>query len=317
MLSRRQALSLPFALWGCAESEKPRLRITASAEPAPSSTRPKADPLLAFREDKQHFRRKGRPQPGDWLHHFPEREQSFQAYRGSEPTRPTAQRSKIYVLPIGKVPEERHLSLVLEHLGLFFAQQVKTLPAIDLPRRGRRTSAMGVQYDGDEWLDHVLEPRLPKDALCLLGLTYSDLTTRTLNFVFGLASLEERVGAHSFHRLRRSTSGGGEVSERHYLTRSFDIIAHETGHMFSLPHCVEHECLMNGVNSLDELDRSTHALCNVCLMKLQWNLGFNVRHRYEQLRDFYRKNHMAQLASWYQSRIDFVGDAQPPPGWGR
>jgi archaemetzincin len=43
-----------------------------------------------------------------------------------------------------------------------------------------------------------------------------------------------------------------------FLRRSFKVLVRETGHMFSIAHCIVNECLMNGSNSLDEMDRNTH-----------------------------------------------------------
>ena len=71
------------------------------------------------------------------------------------------------------------------------------------------------------------------------------------------------------------------------LRRALLVVAHETGHMFSLPHCRRYECLMNGMNSLAELDRGTPWLCPDCLRKLQWNVGLDVLAHYRALRTFY------------------------------
>ena len=40
------------------------------------------------------------------------------------------------------------------------------------------------------------------------------------------------------------------------VLRSLKVLSHEAGHMFSLHHCTRFECLMNGSNSLDEMDRA-------------------------------------------------------------
>lgn len=81
------------------------------------------------------------------------------------------------------------------------------------------------------------------------------------------------------------------------------MVAHETGHMFSIAHCSVNECLMNGSNSLDEMDRNTLHLCPVCLRKLQWNLKFDVRERYRQLRAIYQRSGYDDLALWMDRRL--------------
>ena len=39
------------------------------------------------------------------------------------------------------------------------------------------------------------------------------------------------------------------------------VIAHETGHMFSMRHCTKYECLMSGTNHLNETDRRPIDAC--------------------------------------------------------
>jgi len=61
---------------------------------------------------------------------------------------------------------------------------------------------------------------------------------------------------------------------------------------------------MNGGNSLQEMDLSPLHLCPICLQKLQWNLGFDIRKRYKKLRDFYEKQGMNDEAMWIQKRLN-------------
>lgn len=66
-------------------------------------------------------------------------------------------------------------------------------------------------------------------------------------------------------------------------------MCHEIGHMFGLPHCIYYECLMNGANqdTLDEFKRRPMLLCNVCLRKLQYRIGFDITKRYKDLMALY------------------------------
>src|SRR5208337_989956 len=68
------------------------------------------------------------------------------------------------------------------------------------------------------------------------------------------------------------------------LRRSCKVLAHETAHMFGLAHCIYFRCLMNGSNHLAESDARPMHLCPVCLRKLQTSVGFDVVHRYQNLR---------------------------------
>jgi len=87
------------------------------------------------------------------------------------------------------------------------------------------------------------------------------------------------------------------------LRRALTTLAHETGHAFSIQHCTYFQCNMNGSNSLPESDRRHIHLCPVCLKKLQWNRGFDVKKRYRELLAFYRKHGLKPEAEWMAKRL--------------
>jgi archaemetzincin len=186
-----------------------------------------------------------------------------------------------------------------------------------LPDEGKRKRLMGMrpwtQYHTGTLMSDVLLPRLPRDAVCYLGITMADLYPEaSWNFVFGEASFSQRVAVYSLARYTERFWGKPETpsSQHRFLERSFKVLAHETGHMFSIAHCTANECLMNGSNSLDETDRSTIHLCPVCLHKLQWNLKLDVMRHYRQLGDIYEKSGYPELADWTRRRLASL--AAPP-----
>ena len=77
--------------------------------------------------------------------------------------------------------------------------------------------------------------------------------------------------------------------------------------MFTVSHCVRYECVMNGSNSLEEMDRQPAFLCPVCLKKLAWNLGFDVRARYARLRAIYETEGLTAQVEWIDSRMRRIG----------
>jgi len=268
----------------------------------------------AFEFDPVLFEKKHAPRPGEWLERFRERGQSFTSYTAGLPRRPNAQRTQIVIQPLGSfTPEQRAvLETMREAASIFFGVPVVMASDLPLPAKGRRTRGpKWIQHHTTVILDSVLAPRLPRNAICYLGITMEDLYPEpSWNFVFGEASLEERVGVYSLARFFPSFTGEKETEDTKHqvLRRGIHILAHETGHMFSIEHCIEYECLMNGSNSLEEMDRQVDVLCPTCLHKLQWNVGFGVRERYERLRDFYRTNGLAELASWMDRRLARLGD---------
>jgi archaemetzincin len=137
------------------------------------------------------------------------------------------------------------------------------------------------------------------------------------NFVFGQASLRERVGVFSFARY--DPGFYREERRKNYsetlLRRSCKVLAHETAHMFSLAHCIFFRCVLNGSNHLQESDSRPLSLCPVCLRKLQFSIGFDVVARYRQLLDFYRKVAFEPEAQWVATRLRRIaGHEGAPPG---
>ncbi len=125
------------------------------------------------------------------------------------------------------------------------------------------------------------------------------------NFVFGSASLYERVGVFSFARYDPAFFGEarGKDFKTKMLRRSTKVLAHEIGHMFGLQHCIFFQCGMNGSNHLEESDSRPIHLCPVCLRKLQHNIEFEVEKRYRALEDFYRRHGLDAEADWVKGRL--------------
>jgi archaemetzincin len=151
-----------------------------------------------------------------------------------------------------------------------------------------------------------LKARLSADAFCLVAITMEDLYPEpSWNFVFGQASLRERVGVYSFARYDPTFYAEPRLvgNEMLVLRRSCKVLAHETGHMFGLAHCTFFNCLMNGSNHLAESDRRPLHLCPVCLRKLQWSIGFDVSERYRVLERVSRAAGFSDEADWFNHRI--------------
>jgi archaemetzincin len=152
----------------------------------------------------------------------------------------------------------------------------------------------------------ALRERLTGDAFALIGITMEDLYPEpSWNFVFGQASLRERVAVYSFARYhpRLSGSTAGTDWRMLLLRRSCKVLAHETAHMFGIAHCTYFRCLMNGSNHLAESDARPMHLCPVDLRKLQDATGFDVAGRYRRLRDVCREFAFDDEARWFGERL--------------
>jgi archaemetzincin len=266
----------------------------------------------AFVADRDDFEPKRKPRPGDWLARFHETGITFDEYVAMRPTGVIGDRKVIVLQPLGSFTKEQLTGLLLlaDYAEAFFYQPVRVGRVTALPKRGQRLR----REAGRTWLQRhtgtILEAletsMLSPDAICVLGITMDDLyPEESWNYVFGEATLEKRVGVYSLARYQARFWGEPETNDsRRLLTlRSFKVLAHEAGHMFSLPHCRRYECLMNGSNSLDEMDRAPVEPCPVCLKMLEYNLRFDVRARYRRLALVFERAGLVEQRNWVEARL--------------
>ena len=251
------------------------------------------------------------PGPYDWLTLHPEAGQTYNEYIHSRIIKPDKARSKIYFQPIGTFQEGQSPSLVTlkEFASAFFSLDVGILPALSLKDYDittRINTFTGKRQVLTRDILYLLKKNIPSDAYCVLAITMEDLyPDPTWNFVFGQASLRERVGVFSFARYDPAFYGEARTEEyyRLLLHRSCKVLAHETGHMFGLHHCVYYHCLMNGSNHLKESDARPMHLCPVCLRKLHYNIGYDIANRYRELARFYEASGFKNETSWINNRL--------------
>ncbi|PYL07769.1 MAG: hypothetical protein DME34_06160 [Verrucomicrobia bacterium] len=308
-LNTASILLLPFIAMTFAPLDEKTIREAIGDESS-------LTPMLqrAFAPDAASFDPIPRAGPNDWLAAHPEPGQTFAQFKSSRPNQPTKDRHVIYLQPLGDFPPDRSPSLdkLREFAAAFFALEVKTLPPLKIDnstfstRRNPNTGNPQVLTDD---VLNFLKRRVPADAFCVLAITMEDLyPERSWNFVFGQASLRERVGVYSFARYDPAFYGEPRTADYAtlLLRRSCKVLAHETGHMFGLAHCIYFNCLMNGSNHLAESDRRPLHLCPVCLRKLQWSIGFDVLERYRALERVDRALEFTDEAGWLAQRIKLL-----------
>lgn len=252
----------------------------------------------------------GKPANGDWLETHPEKNLSLEEYIELDPVRADANRNKIYIQPIGKftVTELLLIGTTAKYLDAFFGLETKILTTItdsNIPKKHRRmtnqpvfTSEMDGNVTRQYWkdtmveqlqtkyiLDEILKPNLPKDAVTMIAFCNKDLyPDDSYNYVFGYASLKNRVGVWSFARF-------GSLDEMYdqVLMRTLKTASHETGHMFSIKHCSRYYCIMNGSNHLDESDSKPTYFCPDCLEKFCWNFKIDPIEYFARVKKFWEK----------------------------
>ncbi len=254
------------------------------------------------------------PGPQDWLATHSEPGQTFEQFVRSKPNRPDKKSKIIYLQPLGQFAagEAPSVEVLQEYAAAYFGLHVRVLPSVALTEgtiTTRRNPTTGNRQLLTTDILARLRKEVPADAFCLLGITMEDLYPEpSWNFVFGQASLRDRVGVYGFARYDPAFYGEprGADHARMLLRRSCKVLVHETGHMFGLLHCLYFRCVFNGSNHLVESDARPLHECPVDLHKLQHSLGFDVVRRYAALYHFYRRVGFEDEADWTKGRLERI-----------
>lgn len=236
--------------------------------------------------------------PGEWLFDHPEEGQTFEEYVRFDPLRRAPGRERIVLQPLTPLTPiaQGALERVRAQCALFFCADTELAPPAELPA-GAFRPARG-QHDAAVLLED-LAARRPEGLLVYAGVCDQDLMIPALdNYLFGLGRFREGLGVYSFHRFYYPG-----IDERLYLARAFKLLTHEIGHGFGLMHCIYYRCVMNGSNSLPETDGAPLEPCPVCLRKLAYSLGFDVKERWTRLASFYDGLGLTSDAAWLRERV--------------
>jgi archaemetzincin len=306
---------LIFAV-GCARNELPPPEFSAQEnQPKPQIADERAVKLIKIKEAVvPFFEPMGAPQDFDWLKSFKEPGQTFEEYLNANPTLPTAERKTIYIQPIGEFSEAqmRVLHLTAEYMKAFFNLPVKFNAVKKLenvpPSMQRRNRYEGQRQikTGYFW-EKLLPPLLPDEAAAFICFTNADLyPDENWNFVFGVATLQNRVGVWSLHRFGKPEKS--EEDFKLFLARTLKIAMHETGHMFTMTHCTKYECLMSGTNHLGETDRRPLDVCPECMAKISWAMNYEPEKRYRNLAAFWKSQNWNEEEQLNLKKADAVAE---------
>jgi archaemetzincin len=250
------------------------------------------------------------PEPDEWLSSFPEAGQTFEQYINGKPTLPTDKRRTIYIQPIGRFDEkqERVIGATAEYMEDFFGLPVKLLPGMRFEEpfslKNHRSNKLfrHRQIRTGYILDEIVSPALPVDAAAFIAFTNEDLyPDEYMNFVFGEASLANRVGVWSLYRL------DANADDQTFLRRTLKIAVHETGHMFSVAHCTKYECVMSGSNHLKETDSRPIDACPECMAKICWMAATGPHQRYSRLESFAARHGLVKEREEFARKATAVG----------
>ncbi len=249
------------------------------------------------------------PKEGDWLAEHHEDGQTFLQYLSCNPTLPTETRNTIYIQQLGEFDktEKSILILTADYLHRFYGLPVELLdpiPISDVPEEAFRIHEMTEQQQMHAGiiLDDVLAPNLPEDAAACIAFTSIDLYPReSWNFVFGMANIKKRVGVWSLNRYGDPRES--QASFNLVLKRALKTASHETGHMFTIKHCIFYECNMSGSNHIVEADAKPHYLCPECLPKISYAMGIDEVYRLGKIKEFWEHLGDTAMTDFYDQSI--------------
>src|SRR5580765_698120 len=183
-----------FLLTSCSKSPDSSASNMAAASEAKKE---RADLRDAIKKIEPFFKPMGKPAAYDWLASHNEPGQTFDEYLDSNPTKPTKERQKIYVLPLGTfTPQQKKIiDITAGYLAAFYDLPVQQMPPRPLvvtnPNIRQNKYAKTRQIKTGYILDKVLKPLVPADAAALIAFTTEDLyPDDTMSYVFGQASME-------------------------------------------------------------------------------------------------------------------------------
>jgi archaemetzincin len=271
------------------------LLLLAGASVALGLTFLQSTSAAPLQEDEEGFTKLGPPKAGEWRDVFKEPAQSYEKYITGGVNRKGEKRTTFYIQPLGDAGKT--CKEILEKMRLyaeaFFGMTAKLLEPI--PMFEDALDKKRSQYDST-MIIHFLADRIPDDALVVIGITEKDLYSEGLNFVFGEASLNWRCGVYSLVRYQTK-------DEALFTRRGLKLLAHESGHILSIEHCVTYSCVMQGANNLREDDTHPMHLCPIDLKKVLWNTGMKRDDRYRKLQALYDKWGLKSEAAWVAKRL--------------
>ena len=247
-------------------------------------------------------------QEGDWLESFREEGQTFEQYLNANPTLPTPSRQTIYIQPIGEftATQKKVLQLTADYMKVFYNLPVKLneiKPLENLPKDTNRNHPVEkhFQVKSGYFLNDLLPKMLPEDAAAFICFTNCDLyPDENWNYVFGQATLQNRVGVWSMWRF-----GNPDKSQKDYklfLERTLKVAMHETGHMFTMLHCTKYECIMSGSNHIIEADRRPLDACPECMEKIAWVMKYELTLKYKKLSNFWKEKGFKELSAEFTEK---------------
>jgi predicted Zn-dependent protease len=175
---------------------------------------------------------------------------------------PEIARPLVVVRALGPVPEER-LRGACRSLLRAYPVRCEIGGARELLASWSAWNVDRAQLDARAAIDLLFTDRSP-EALVELNITGVDMYEVDKPYVFGLASLTDRVALVSLSRI---DDDGGEKLRR----RFHKLVLHEAGHALGLHHHDDRDCVMRQDPTVASLDSAPDRPCAACHAELTEN----------------------------------------------
>lgn len=254
------------------------------------------------------------PEKDDWLSEQEEDGQTFNQFLYDRYNLMSVNRNIIYINPLQEMPQQFLDNLLLYCQSFFYPMKVKLINIVSLQSLKVKSRinkySKKIQYNASQ-INSKTVKYVPNDAHCMVSILLDDLYPESSwNFVFGLATIKDRVGVFSFARFSSSFEKKNEVVnfDNFLLYCSCSTLTHEICHTFGLEHCIYYTCLMNGCNNMEEAKKQPLYECPVCLRKLHYSIGFDPLERYKQMLNVTKMfgGYFNSANKWYENRIKSI-----------
>ena len=167
----------------------------------------------------------------------------------------TESRPLVVVRALGPVPHER-LRAACRSLLRAYPVRCEIGETRDLLASWSAWNVDRSQLDARSAIDLLFQDRA-SDAVVELNVTGVDIYEVDKPYVFGLASLTDRIALVSLSRI---DNDGGDRLRR----RMHKLVLHEVGHSLGLHHHDDPHCVMRQDPTTESLDSAPERLCEAC-----------------------------------------------------
>ena len=304
---------------------------------------------LIMQNYDEYYRLIDIPEEGDWLSTHKEYGQTYAEYINAGYNSGCVQvdenRDTIYITPLcflkDDIIDQDFLTKIYQYCQAYFYGMKVRVEQIESNFRSveaKKYEDGKMQINGKQFLER-LSKDVPKNAFCLIGLVDTDFYIENMDhnghinykILYEIRNISKRTCIFSFDKFDPlsyvdKSSVSIEKKKRVndiILKRVCKAITYQICTMFGMKNCIYFNCNMNGVGSLEEIDKRFFDLCPICLRKLYTNIQskgrdlrtfrvkncFDLINRLEKMKEVIYENLYDNFEleyQWIEKRLEFL-----------